>query len=142
LRYNAPWPAASASPTQVKNALVEVRSQLDRLEVVYSAAMGLRGATAAQAKALEQAADDAWDDKANAERRAARREYEGPRERYAYWELDIRPHRHRAREARALADFARETCDRVELAYRGLDGLRRDLVGRLTHLRWESNMEQ
>lgn len=142
LRYNAPWPRSSATPSQVSEALVEARASLDRLEVVYSAVIGLRSATATQARVLEQAADDAWDDRANAERRTARREYEGPRERYAYWELDIRPQRRRARDARDLADYVKAACDRVELAYRGLDGLRRDLAARLTHLRWETSMEQ
>lgn len=142
LRHGAPWPSANAPPVQVRDALVDVRSRLDQLELVYARAMALKAATAAQARAAEQAADDAWDDRANADRRAIRREYEGSRERYAYWELDIRPLRLRAREARERADFARATCDRIELAYRGLDGLRRDLAGRLTHLRWETSMEQ
>jgi hypothetical protein len=121
---------------------VEVRARLDRLELVYASIMGLRSATAAQAKALEQAADDAWNDRAAEGRRNVRREWEGAKERYAYWELDIRPQRMRARAARELADFAKDACERIELAHRGLDGARRDLAGRMTHLRWESSMEQ
>jgi hypothetical protein len=142
LRYGAPLPSSAASPTEVKDALVEVRARLDQLELVYASVMGLKAATTAQAKALEQAADDAWNDRAVEERRSARREWEGAKERYAYWELDIRPQRQRARAARELADFAKDACERIELAYYGLDGLRRDLAGRMTHLRWESSMEQ
>jgi hypothetical protein len=142
LRYSAPLPGSAAPPVEVKDALVEVRARLDRLELVYASVMSLKAATAAQAKALEQVADDSWNDRAVEERRSPRREWEGAKERYAYWELDIRPQRQRARAARELADFAKDACERIELAYYGLDSLRRDLAGRMTHLRWESSMEQ
>lgn len=142
LRRGAPWPGLNATPSDVLSALVEARSRLDRLEVVLGNAMSLRTATASQARAMEEAADDAWDDQANNGRRGLRREYEGPRERYAYWEVAIRPLRLQAREARARADLAKDVYDRVKLAYDGLNELRRDLLGRLTHLRWESHMEQ
>ena len=142
LRFGYSAPGAQASPTQIKDCLVEVRARLDQLELVLASVMAFKAATVAKAVELEKAADDAWEDRAGTERRTARREWEGPRERYAYWELDIRPQRHAARLARARADYAKEACECIELHYYGLDGVRRDLAGRLTHLRWESSMEQ
>lgn len=142
MRRGAPWPGPDAAPIEVAQALVDTRTRLDRVEVLLGNAMSLKAGTAAQAKALEAAADDAWDDMAYQGRNGYRREYEGPRERYAYWEIAIRPQRRAAREARALADFAKDIYDRVRLSYDGLNDLRRDTAGRLTHLRWEQSMEQ
>lgn len=142
LRRAALWPGPDAPPIEVANALVDTRTRLDRAEVLLGNAMALKAGTAAQAKALEAAADDAWDDQAYAGRNGYRREYEGPRERYAYWEIAIRPQRRAAREARAMADFAKDIYDRIRLSYDGLNELRRDTAGRLTHLRWETHLEQ
>jgi hypothetical protein len=142
MRRGALWPGPSASPAEVDSALVQARTRLDRAEFLLGQAMSLKAGTAAQAKVLEAAADDAWDDQASAARHGPRREYEGPRERYAYWEIAIRPQRHQARQARALADYCKDCYDRIRLSYDGLNDLRRDLLGRLTHLRWESHLEQ
>lgn len=137
-----PRPNAQASPAQVANALVDVRARLDSVEVILGSVMSTRSATAMQARELEQAADDAWDRQAEAERRRPRPEWQGAKERYAYWNLAIRTERQRAREARALADLLRDTYDRVRLSYDGLNDTRRDLTTRLTHARWEIHMEQ
>jgi hypothetical protein len=136
------WPSAHASPTDVKNALVDVRGLLDQLEGLLANIVSFKGATAAQARDLEQQADDAWDEQAEAERRRPRPEYQGSKERYAYWNLAIREQRARARQAREMADYARTTYDVVRLVYDGLNETRRDLASRLTHFRWESHIEQ
>src|ERR1700742_1379553 len=69
------WPGTSASPTAVKNALVDVRALLDQLEGLLANVMAFKAAATAQAVAVEQAADDAWDRQAEAERRRPRPEY-------------------------------------------------------------------
>jgi hypothetical protein len=135
-------PGPETSPSVVMEALVQVRARLDTIEVVLGQVMAVKAATAAQARNLEQAADDAWDRQAEAERRRPRPEYQGSKERYAYWNLAIRAERARAREARDLADFVRATYDRVKLHYDGLNETRRDLAARLTHARWETHIEQ
>jgi hypothetical protein len=140
-RFEAPSPPADAVPMAVHRALADVRARLDQVEMTLASAMALKASTQARARQLEQAADDAWDDRAGAERRI-RRDFEGARERYAWWNLDIRPQRQRAREARDLADFVRDVHDRIRLHHDGINEVRRDLAARLTHLRWERNMEQ
>lgn len=143
-RFNElPRPGAQAPPSQVKDALVEVRARLDAVESILGLVMTTRDACIAQAAELEQAADDAWDDQVQleAERRRPRPEYQGSKERYAWWNLAIRGQRARAREARALANLLRSTCDQVRLAYDGLNETRRDLAARLTHARWEQHLE-
>lgn len=138
------WPAREASPTQVNNALVEVRARLDQLETLFGQVIALKHATAEAAQIQERRADDAWDDQARAERdsRRPRPEYQGSRERYAYWNIAIRGERAAARQARELADYVRSVYDVMKLAYDGLNETRRDLAARLTHFRWETHMEQ
>jgi hypothetical protein len=136
------WPGTQASPGDVKDALVHVRARLDSLESVLSAVMMLKAGSAGAARDAERAADDAWNRQAEAERHRVRPEYQGSRERYAYWELAIRAERARAREARDLADYVRGAFDVIKLAYDGLNETRRDLASRLTHLRWETHLEQ
>lgn len=135
------WPGAQASPSDVKDALVDVRSRLDQMENLLVSVMALRSGSAAGAREAEQRAEDAWDRQAEAERHRPRPEYQGSRERYAYWNLAIRAERANAREARDLADYVRGIHDVIRVAYDGLNETRRDLVSRLTHFRWESNLE-
>lgn len=143
LRYDpAYWPGSQASPNDVKNALVEVRAQLDQLEAILAQAMTLKGGTASAARQAEALADAAWDDQARAEQRRPRPEYQGSKERYAYWNIAIRPQRGRAQAARELADYVRGVHDVIKLAHDGLNETRRDLAARLTHARWEIHLEQ
>jgi hypothetical protein len=137
-----PRPNAQASPSDVKDALVEVRARLDSIEVILSQVISFKAGTAAQAESLERVADDAWDDQALAEQRRPRPEYQGSKERYAYWNIAIRVQRARARDARDLANLARSTYDQIKLHYDGLNETRRDLAARLTHARWEIHLEQ
>lgn len=138
----APWPGKDATPWDVKDALVEARARLDRVESLLAAALALRYVTMSRARKLELAADDAWDDRAGAERRRPRGDFTSAKEQHAYWNLDIRPQRQEARKARELADYVQSVHDRVRLHYDSLNTRRRDLDARLTHLRWESNQEQ
>jgi hypothetical protein len=138
------WPGSEASAHEVAAALTRARSRLDQVESFLASAIALKAGTAEQAKKHEQAADDAWDDQADAERRsrAPRPEWQGAKERYAYWSLAIRDQRRRARQSRELADHVRCTYDLIKLAYDGLNETRRDLASRLSHFRWETHMEQ
>lgn len=136
------WPPSSAPPNDVKDALVQVRASLDQLETLLANVMMLKAGSAAGATQAENAADDAWDRQAEAERHRPRPEYQGSRERYAYWNLAIRAERARARDARDLANYVRGAADVIKLVHDGLNETRRDLAARLTHARWEIHMEQ
>lgn len=135
-------PSAQASPSSVRDALVQARANLDQLETLLSQVIALKVSADVRAKELEGAAEDAWDIKAEAERRTMRRDYEGSKERYAYWNIAVRAERHAARDARLFADYCRGAYDRIKLAYDGLDKARQDLNSRLKHLQWESSMER
>jgi hypothetical protein len=141
LRHSVPWPGLEATPYDLDDALTRVRAVMDRVEAILGHSLALRWSAEGRAKTAEQAADDAWNERAARDRRT-RHEYEGAKERYAYWELDIKAHRTAARKARALADYARNVSERIRLSYDGLNETRRDLNSRLTRLRWDATMER
>jgi hypothetical protein len=143
LRVHKAWPGPDAIPDRIKDTLVSVRGVLDNVETIYGQVMAVRNATAMRARAAELAAEDAWDRQAEAEQHSHRQrpDYQGSRERYAYWNIAIRAERQAAREARELADYVRGVYDQVKLAYDGINETRRDLAARLTHLRWERSIE-
>lgn len=136
------WPGPEASPANVKDSLVQARARLDQAEVALGNVIALRAASAEAATRAEQRADDAWDLQAEAEQRRPRPEYQGSKERYAFWNLATRDQRAEARDARALANYVRGVHDVVRLHHDGLNETRRDLASRLAHFRWETHMEQ
>lgn len=137
-----PPPVESATPPQLHTALVRIRGQLDRLEVIWITAIMDRDRVQAQARHLEQVADDAWDDQATKRPSpASRREFEGAQERYAVWRLKVRSQREAARVARDCADVLASAERSIQAMYRGLDSSRLDLHRRLSALAFISSME-
>lgn len=136
-------PGIDGTPHTVHSALIDARARLDQLEQILSQAMDLKQASAMEATALEQAAQDAWDKVADdARKRGLRDQYEGAQEKYATWRLKTREQHLAARHARAVADIA-ATCEaKVRMYYRGLDGARMDLHKRLSALAFESSLER
>lgn len=136
-------PGIDAIPHKVHSALVDARARLDQLEGILGQAMDLKHAAGMEARRLEQAEQDAWDEKAdNARKRGLRQDFEGAQERYATWRLQTRDERLAARHARAVADLC-DICEaKVRLAHRGLDNARQDLHARLRALAFESTLER
>lgn len=127
-------PPVAAGPDALYQVLVQARGNMDRIEELLAMALSFKGAAEVKARELEQAAEDAWEDTASRERRTPRRDFEGSRERYAYWNIAIRDHVFRARRARKLADIAADTERCIALHYYGLDKARQDLARRLSAL--------
>lgn len=136
------FPERGSHPAVVHAALLEARSHLDRLETILSEVTALRVAAQVRARELEDQAQDEWDKQAKTAQQTGRREFEGARERYAMWDLATINERIRARDARKVADLVSGTEDRIRLAYRGLDGMRQDLLASLRYLAWESVQER
>lgn len=142
LRRQVPNPSVAATMDVLHAALQTARGCQDRIETIMVQAIALKNATEARALDLEEAADDAWDDQANKDRRAMRREFEGSKERYAYWNLAIREQRARARTARRVAQAVAGAENCIRKYYYGLDGARLDLHKRLSAVTsWQSNLE-
>lgn len=136
-------PPADAAPAVVHEALVRLRTDLDVLENCMIQVSLIRQATESEQKAAEEEAQDAWDRQADAEyRRGVRRDFEGAEERYARWRLATFEQQRVARQSRARADLARQSEIAVRTVYRGMNGIREELLASLRYLQWESAMER
>lgn len=136
-------PGEAAHHHDVHRSIVQARGQLDRLEGIWGRAMAYRDNAQLEARSLERAADDAWDDLANKARSTGSRyEYEGAQERYATWRVKVRPDREAARTARDVADIFTSAERLIAAMYKGLDGSRLDLHRRLSALAFESSLDR
>jgi hypothetical protein len=134
-------PVRGAGADELADRLQRARAQLDRMESLLVMAMTLRDALVVEARRLEQAADDAWDDEARKNRGRAG-EYEGAQERYAVWRFKCRTLREAARTIREAADWAASAERRIDRMYRGLDSSRLDLHKRIGAMAYETHLER
>lgn len=138
-------PSRNAHPESFFQAMVEARGNQDRLEEIYTSALALWGGYRRRADELAQAADEAWNRAADqAMRSGARRghEYEGPRERYATFELAILKERRDARTWERAADLAKDTVDRLKIMYQGLGDVQRAMTTALSYHATKSRLSE
>lgn len=134
-------PGLVATPSDISEALIDLRGRLDRMEEIFTRATLVRiGLTAAQ-KAAEETAQDAWDAQAVRDANRQVREYEGAEERYARWRLATLMEIRAARQARVLADQARQVEGDVKTRFYGLRDIRVELLDRQKRFVLESNLE-
>jgi hypothetical protein len=136
-------PKHSASPSEVHEALLDVRGRLDRMEGLLSDLSMWRAAARIRISELEQDALEAWDREATAKDLMHRSSgYEGKEERYAHWNLKTLKQRQRVRTAQRVADIFALHEDQARAAYRGLRDVREELLATLRYLQWEVVMER
>lgn len=136
-------PPKNAPPQVFHEARTLVRTRMDQLEEILSDAMAMRGAIRRSARDLNDAAEDAWDDRADEARKAGRMDqYTAGRERAAYFNLDTRAQRSAARDMAQLLDVANEIVDRLWLKYNGLKATMADMTKELRYHQFESNLER
>lgn len=136
-------PQHEAPPADVHAALILVRGRLDRMEAIAASLASARSAAQSRARALQEAASDAWDALADKEAKSGtRREWEGKEERYARWRVATFDQIRAARQAVLLADFMTDADVRASRALRGLQQVRDELRDTLRYLPWESSLER
>lgn len=136
-------PPSGSAPHVVHESLIQLRAVLDEFEPVLMNVTILKMGAVVQQKELEEAAQDAWDKLADAERtRPVKRDFEGAEERYARWRLASIEQLRDARQARRRAEFAAQVEFSVRTMYWGLMNIREELLGSLRELQWESTMER
>jgi hypothetical protein len=136
-------PADNAVPDRLREALQTYRGLLDRMETLQSLAIGMTGYARRHARAMADAAEDAYDAESARQRRSGRQaEYSSGRERQTDVSLEILQQRRTARQAQAVKDEAEDVVERIKSAYRWMDSTRRELSDTLRSLSWESNMER
>lgn len=140
LRFGAAsLPPSGSGPHVLQDSLVNLRQRLDRVEGLMAALIQARGRARRGSKEGANLADDAW---GAAIHRMPKREYEGPRERYAEASLLSFDQQRLARQAERLLDVVQESYDVVKLALDGLSSLRYDHVAALRAFSFESSLER
>lgn len=114
------------SPMDVVAHLVQARGSLDRIEGILMSLMRLRERAFAESRLAEARAEEKWDE-ASAGRQSSKRDYEGPRERYADNNLAALSERRQARAAKDRAEYLQTAVEVVRTAHRGADSVRNDL---------------
>jgi hypothetical protein len=142
--FDVPWHGAGGH--ELGEALAGehgVRTRLDLAEGLLQESARFRDEVVRTARALAQAADDAFDGKMTGAGRTGRGpEFEGVKDREASARLDTLELRRPARTAERVADIARTEHERLRTSFYGLRDIRQELLDRLRELQWETGMER
>lgn len=140
LRFGAsPLPPSGSGPHVLQDSLVVLRQRLDRCEGLMAAVIQARGRSRRASTEGKNLAEDAW---GHAIHGMPKREYEGPRERYAEASLLSFEQQRESRQAARLLDVVQESYDVVKLSMDGLSSLRYDHVAALRAFSFESSLER
>jgi hypothetical protein len=135
-------PDPTDSPQETLLKLQRVRQRVDRVEEILLSVTRVKGAAHRQAAISKALYDDRWDQAANeAARSPVRQEYQGPRERYAQFNLTALVEKHKSRQDENTCMTVDTAYDVVKLASSGLNGLRQDLLTVLRALQFQSTLE-
>ena len=126
-------------PQQLREALLDVRARLDRVDELFVSCTQLRAASQRQTTALRANAEDQWDQVA---KRLPAVEYQSGRERAAQINLHTVAVVRLVRQADEALSHVSEGYDVLRTISRGLDGLRMDLHRMLTAMTFESGLER
>ena len=132
-----------ATPQAYRQALVNVRTIQDSLEEYVSLAIVVKGTFSRAASAAQTSYDEAWAIESDRDgKTAARRDMEGPRERYARHDVKVFSQLRDWRQAEQRLSTAQEVLDTVWLRYRAVNATREDLLAILRTYAFESNLER
>jgi hypothetical protein len=133
------------TPEAYRLALGSVRGWQDSLEEYLSMAITMRGAVTRVAADAKNEYDEAWAQQASSNSQAAVRrgeEMEGPRERYARFDVKVFSRLRAWRQAEQRLSLFSEVLDDMWLRYRGVNATREDIAAILRTLAFESSLER
>jgi hypothetical protein len=128
-----------------RQALEYVRAVQDNMEEYVSLAISVRGALGRGAMDAQLTYDEAWAQQADLHSRTGVRrgeEMEGPRERYARWDVKVFAQLRAARQAEKQKALAQELLDDMWLRYRAINATREDIAQVLRSYAFESSLER
>jgi chromosome segregation ATPase len=137
-------PHSGASPGEVHEAMLEVRTRLDSLEEMRATLLGLAAGARAEVRQAEAEVQDAWDKLADSQdgRQSISGEFLGKEERYARWNIRVLPLRRELRRLQRVADLVAATEAQVSTYYFGLRDLQGELKATMRYLEFESVLER
>jgi hypothetical protein len=139
------FPAADASPDKVREALMTIRGLQDRVEELVSRTLSVHAGLARITAEAKDTYEQAWAEEARKGNRASVRQgadMQGPRERYAEYDLATLQQRRAMRQNEALLGLAAEALEQARLRHRGIDNTRQDLIAVLRALAFETALER
>jgi hypothetical protein len=144
MRFGVQRTPPEASPSEIREALIQARAYLDSLETYFSLAINQRSAFRICAREIREAADDNWDRLAAGanQRGQGARDFEGSKERYARFNLDNFDSERQARLWRQASEIADECYDRMRVYYYGLRDTVMDLREALRSFTMESSLDR
>jgi hypothetical protein len=143
LRMGAQLPRIDASAGELLEALLDVRRRMDRVESILSTVLQLRGVAARKHTALDIQVGDAWDEAAVQQRQhAVRDEFSSAKERAAATNLQVLDLRRLERAVKQQLVLCEEALESIRLRYRGLEGLRHDVLSVLRTRQWETSLDR
>jgi hypothetical protein len=139
-----PVPPHEADGFAVHAAVRELRTRLDRAEVIMALMAGYKRRQRGRAAEAKAAADDVFDEEmARLAKLAVRMDYQGVRDREALAGAKALSERKKVRAAAKLAERVDQADDAARGMFFGLRDIRRELLATLEHyLPWESSMER
>lgn len=126
------------SPEAYREALVRVRSLQDQLEEYVAFAITVKGGLERTAADAKDAYDEAWAAQADGNAK----EWEGPRERYAKYDVKVFHQLRYYRQAQKTVILAGELLDFMWLRYRAVNATRDDLANILRAYAFESTLDR
>jgi hypothetical protein len=134
---------SQATPAAYRQALVDVRAVQDSLEEYVSLAITVKGMFSRVVADKQAAYDEVWAVEVDRDGKSgARREMEGPRERYARHDAKVFGQLRAWRQAEQQLSLASEVLDDVQLRYRAVNATREDLIAILRSYSFESNLDR
>lgn len=132
-------------PAAWRQALEYIRSYQDSIEEYVVAAMTLKGALERATMHKQDEYDQAWSQLADADSKTAVRrgqEMEGPRERYARFDLQAFRELREYRQTEQRLVVARELLDEMWVRYRAVNATREDIANIMRGYAFESSLER
>ena len=143
LRMAAQLPKPDASTGELLDALLVVRSSIDRMEELLATSLQLRGFAARKHTVCRVQVEDAWDEVAVRTRQSAvRDEYSSAKERAAAANLEVLDLRRLERRAQRDLQICDEAVESIRLRHRGASDLRQDVLAVIRIRQFETAMER
>lgn len=134
----------AGTPDAYRDALVNVRTYQDSLEEYVAFTIALKGGFARAAADAKAAYDTDWAQRASSPTamRGSGGDMEGPRERYARFDVQVFPQLRAWRQTEQQSALVAELLDEMWLRFRAVNATREDLMAILRTYAFESNLER
>lgn len=145
LRFgNMYLPEVGAPSDELIESLVVVRRVLDRLEEIHLQLLRFKSFASSLNATVSEEHDNEWDAVISRNKTSSviRNEYTAAKERYAEANLATLESRRKVKQAAEFLEFCSNASEVVRTQYRGMDGVRQDILTVLKSQQFMNHLEQ